>query len=148
MDILNLSTVKNEKEGKWFRVELYGQEQPFALKLLGSDSDRVIAFQRDQIRKIKSINKEYDELSDEELDEFFELNDDAIIIRINGISSISYERRAFGKAKWELDESEPVTIGDTVLKNDEESYRLLIEKIPAIKDFILEKTKDRANFLD
>lgn len=144
MDLSNLVTSENEKEGKWFQVEVYGKKQDFALKLLGNDSDEVIHFQRSQLRNLNMLKKDADELTEVELNEILELSEDAIITKIVGISSIKTKGRF--NSEFELID-EPVTIGDVELKNDKKSYKLLLEKVPAIKDFILSKTNDRQNFL-
>ena len=34
-----------------------------------------------------------------------------------------------------------------VLKNDKESYALLIDKIPALKDWVMKESNERGNFL-
>lgn len=142
MELSTLATSKNEKEGKWFRVELYGKKQDFALKLLGSDSDEVISFQRDKIRNLNISGKTYEEMNDDEIEELIEMGNENAIIRIAGISSIKVTRKG-----WELTDV-PVTMNGEELKNDEKSYKKLIENIPAIKDFIFNISKKRDNFLD
>ena len=145
MDISNLTTSTNEQEGKWFQVELYGKKQPFALKILGNESDEVIFYQREQLKKLKEIGKEAEEMTDDEFTELLDAGEEAIITRIVGISSV----RQKGKFNSEFELiNEAVILDGKELKNDKTSYKTLVEKIPAIKDFILKKSRDRSNFLD
>jgi hypothetical protein len=82
------------------------------------------------------------ELDDEALDAVLDSGDGNVLVRIAGIRGLQFD----GKHK-EIIGYEPVTLGGKELKNDEGSYRLLIEKIPAIKDFVLKVSGDRTNFL-
>ena len=144
MEISNLVTSDNEKNGKWFQVELYGKKQNFALNILGDDADEVVKFARNRIREIaKNNEKKYAEMTDNEMDDYEGLADDNVIVRLNGISSI---KTKLGSDFELIDE--PVTLQGRELKNDEESYRFLIEKIPALSMFILNTSRKRSNFLD
>lgn len=123
-----LVTKENADDGVWFRVVLYGKEQPFSVKLLGSDSDVVINYAKEKLRKLK--NKKTDE--DESLEVLFDTKDEDVLIRI---------------CELRTEDGEPIVIGDREIKNTKEDYRFLIEKIPAIKEFVLEKSNERKNFL-
>ena len=87
MEISNLVTSDNEKNGKWFQVELYGKKQNFALNILGDNSDKVVKFSRNRIKQM-AVDKKYSELTDDELDELLSIANDNVIVRLNGISSI------------------------------------------------------------
>ena len=52
---------------------------------------------------------------------------------------------------WKKDKSVPdekVELFGRELKNDVQSFNYLVDKLPAIKEFVLEKSNDRTNFLD
>lgn len=133
MDLTNLITTENANDGVWFQVELYGEKQDFDLRILGEDSDKVTNFTRKRLKKLQ-IDGERVSVKKNAIDELLESKDDTYVIRLNGIRTHS-------------DNKEPVTIGEKVLTNNEESYRFLIEKIPAVKEFIMECSQERSNFL-
>lgn len=138
MNIENLVTQDNANEGVWFQTILYGKKQNFDIKIIGADSDTVQQYNKEQARKLKStmksVNaKSIDDIDDDTFEELLDSTDDNVVIRINGL-------RTHGK-------DEPLTLGDVTLGNDEKSYRLLVEKIPAIKEFVLKKSNERLNFL-
>lgn len=138
MELGNLVTKDGANEGKWFQVILYGQKQNFDIKILGEDSDVVQNYNRAKLRKMKNAVKKgssnLNDIDDDTMEELLDSADENVIVRIDGL-------RTHGN------EEEPLTIGKKVLKNDKESYRLLIENIPAIKDFVLNKSNERTNFL-
>lgn len=138
MNIENLVTQDNANEGVWFQAVLYGRKQNFDVKIIGADSDTVQQYQREQARKMKTTLKSgkssIEELDDETFDELLDSTDDNIVIRMNGL-------RTHNKHE------EPLTIGDVTLGNDKKSYSLILEKIPALKEFVLKKSNERLNFL-
>jgi len=137
MDISCLATKDKANEGVWFRVKLYGEEQPFEVKVLGDDADAVIKFNREKSRnklnniKFEDINNYQSEFAKGFLEEFMDNSDENALVRLAGIRSL---------------DKEPLMLGDIELKCDEASYKLVIDKIPAIKDFILAKSRERSNF--
>lgn len=139
MDLSKFATKENSDNGVWFPVKVDGQKLPLALKLVGADADVVIKFDRDRLRKIGISKDGKANLDEDTLDELLETQDDAILVRICGISSYDWK-------KQELSD-EPVTWGDKTLGNDKKSYSILIENIPALKNFIKEKSDERSNFL-
>ncbi len=143
MEIGNLITQEVADEGKWFGVILYGKKQPFAIKIYGSDSDRLQKFQREQFKKLQENRKDLDEMSDEVIEQVLESNIDSVIVRIGGLKSIKWNK--FGEGFEFIDE--PVTMNGKTLKDDEASFRELIDKIPAVKDFVNKKSNERTNFL-
>lgn len=138
MDIENLITQDNANEGIWFQAVLYGKKQNFDIKIIGADSDIVQQHQREQLRKVKSSMKNgkqnIEDIDDDTFEELLDSSDDNVVIRINGL-------RTHNKV------DEPLTLGSTILENNSKSYSLLIEKIPALKEFILKKSNERLNFL-
>jgi hypothetical protein len=150
MELDNLVTQDNADTGVWTPVELYGKPADFDLLILGDDSDAVQQYSRKSLKKLKSVmgaaakNKE-PEFDDDTVDELADSTDESVLVRIAGIRGWKRERDKKGKAVNEA--AEPVTLNGTELKNDKESYKLLISKIPAIKEFVLNKARDRTNFL-
>lgn len=138
MDISNLVTQDNANEGVWFQLVLYGKKQNIDINIIGADSDIVQMFQREQIRRMKSVLKKgksnIEDIDDDTFDEMLDSSDDNVIIRINGL-------RVHNKHE------EPLALGGITLGNDRKSYELFIEKIPEAKEFILRKSNERLNFL-
>lgn len=143
MEIGNLVTKETSDEGKWFGVVLYGKKQPFALKIYGSDSDIIQQFQKEQFKKLQENRKDLEEMSDEVIDSVLASNIDSVVVRLGGIKTIKWNK--FGEGFEFVDE--PVTLDGHTLKDDESSFRLLVEKIPAVKDFVNKKSNERTNFL-
>jgi hypothetical protein len=148
MEIDNLVTQDLSNEGVWTPVVLYGKPADFDLLILGDDSDIVQQYNRKSLKKlkkaIKSAKDGRDEFDDETIDEITDTNDEAVVIRIAGIRGWKVER----KGSKEINrEPEAVTLGGTELKNDAASYKLLITKVPALKEFVQKVARDRTNFL-
>jgi len=139
-DLSGFATKDNADEGVVLPVKIDGTKFPIALKIYGSDSDVVKDYERKQLRKIKLGKNGKTDIDEEVFEELLDSQDEAVILRIGGMWSYDWKKEA-------VDESDPVSFGETVLGCDKKSYRLLIEKIPAIKDWIMEKSNDRANFL-
>lgn len=139
MDLKSFATKENADNGIWFPVKVEGQKLPIALKLYGSDSDVVKKFDRDRLRKIGVTKSGETKLDDDTLDELIDSQEESYLIRICGISSYDWKKQALT--------DEPITWGDKTLGNDKKSYSILLENIPAIKDFITEKSNERSNFL-
>lgn len=142
MEIGNLTTRERSNEGKWFVAELYGSRQPFAVNILGSDSDRVQLYEREQFKRLQKDRKSENDVSDKLIDELLAGSEESVIVRMNGLRSV---RLGKGDDFELLDE--PLTMKGEALGDDEASYRRLITEIPAVKDFILKKSRERANFL-
>jgi hypothetical protein len=150
MELDKLVTQDNADNGVWTPVELYGKPADFDLLILGDDSDVVQQYNRKSLKKLKGVmgaaakNKE-PEFDDETIDELAASTDEATLVRIVGIRGWKRERDKKGKVINKVEE--PVTLNGTELKNDVASYKLLIAKIPAIKEFVLKVARDRTNFL-
>ena len=149
MDLNKLVTQENSETGVWFPVELYGKPADFDLLILGDDSDIVQQHSRAKMKKLRGLAEKEkknkgEEFSDETIDEMLESSDEDIIVRIAGIRGWKVERK---KSEIISRKEEPVTLNGKELGNNKESYKLLISKIPAIKEFVLGKARDRTNFL-
>jgi len=145
MELDNLVTQDMANEGVWTPVVLYGKPADFDLLILGDDSDTVQRYGRKAMKKLKRVmGKNEAEFDDETIDELADSNDEAVIIRIAGIRGWKVERKG---AKETGREPEPVMLSGAELKNDQASYKLLISKIPAIKEFVLRVSGARTNFL-
>ena len=139
-DLSAFATKDNADEGVVIPVKIEGKKFPIALKIYGSDSDAVKDSERAKIRTIKFGKDGKANIDEEVFEELLDSQDDAILIRIGGLWSYDWK-------KEEVDENDPVTLGDKTLGCNRESYKLLIEKLPVLKDWIMEKSNDRANFL-
>ena len=149
MELDNLVTQDTADEGVWTPVILYGRQADFDLKILGDDSDAVQRHGRRAAKKLKSVMvKAYKngeaEFDDETVDDLADSNDEAVLVRIAGIRGWKVGRKGSRETGRE---PEPVTLNGVELKCDENSYRLLIAKIPAVKEFVLKVARDRTNFL-
>lgn len=138
-DLTSFATQEKADEGVWFPVKLYGQKIPLALLIYGDDSDVVAKYTRDRLRKMKIGRDGNAKLGEDEIDELLDSADDNVVIRIGGISSYDWKKGART--------DEPVTLEGRTLGNDTKSYRFLVEKIPAVKQFVTEKSGERTNFL-
>lgn len=138
MNIENLVTQDNANEGVWFQAIVYGKKQNLDIKIIGADSDVVQQYQREQARKLKSTLKNgkssIEDIDEDTFEELLDSSDENIVIRINGL-------RTHNKPE------EPLTIGNVTLGNDRKSYEFILEKIPALKEFVLKKSNERLNFL-
>lgn len=139
MDISEFATQEKAESGVWFQCVVCGQRMPIELLIYGDDSDTVQKYQRDKFRSLKKATKKNNgDIGDEQLDELLDNTDD-VVRRIGGI-------RALDDDGTPTDEK--VVLFGKTLTNDEESYRFLIDKVRDLKNFILEKSKERSNFLE
>lgn len=136
-DLSSFATKDKAEEGKWFPVKIDGVKYPMALKLYGDDSDVVQDFDRARVRKL-GIGKTKDEIDEDTIDELIDSQIESYIIRVADVSSYDWKKKC--------NTNEDLTIGDVVITKAHDSVAFLIEKIPALKDFITEKSK-RSNFL-
>jgi len=154
MDISQFVTQENADEGVWTPIIINGTPMDIDLKILGDDSDVVQKYQRKQIKKMKglvsNLKDNKTEIDDDTIDEIFESNNEAVIIRIAGIRGWKVERK--GTKEISREPVNAITIKDRAgvekeIKNDHESYEYLVTKIPAIKEIVLKVAGDRNNFL-
>lgn len=138
-DLSAFATKDRADEGVIIPVKIKGTKIPLAIKVYGSDSDAVIEHDKDKIRKLGLGKKGKNEVDEDAVEELLEHQDDDYIVRIGGLYSYDW------KKKKTVDE--PVVLFGKELKNDEESYRFLIEKMPSVKEWIKEQSDDRDNFL-
>ena len=137
-DLSAFATKDNADEGVVFPVKIDGRKIPIALKIYGDDSDVVKTYERNRLRKME-FGKD-GKLDKEVMEELLDSADDSIIIRIGGLWSYDWD-------KQKVDELDPVILKGQTLGCDKKSYKMLIENLPAIKEFVTEKAKDRSNFL-
>jgi hypothetical protein len=149
MELDKLVTQDNEDNGVWTPVELYGKPADFDLLILGDDSDVVIQHGRKSLKKMKgALAKEKEKKSEEYDDETLDAVDgvdESVLVHIAGIRGWKRERDKKGSVLKQSEEA--VTLNGKELGNDKESYKLLITKIPAVKEFVLKVARDRTNFL-
>ena len=138
-DLSAFATKDNADEGAVLPVRLNGTKIPLALRIFGSDSDTVIEYERAKIRKLGIGRKGKKDLDDDDIEELLENQDEAVVIRIGGIYAYDW------KKKTTVDE--PVELFGKTLGCDKPSYEFLVEKMPAIKDWVMEQSNDRSNFL-
>ena len=138
-DLSAFATKDNADEGVVLPVVIKGKQFPIAIKLFGSDSDVVKEYERKAIRKLNIGKNGKSEINDDAFEELLN-SKEGVLVRIGGLWSYNWEEE-------KVDESDPVTLGDIVLGCDKISYKLLIEKVPAIKDWIMDNSNDRNNFL-
>ena len=138
-DLSAFATKDNADEGVVLPVVIKGKALPLAIKLFGSDSDVVKEYERKAIRKLNIGKNGKTEINNEAFEELLDSNE-GVLVRIGGIWSYNLEEE-------KVDESDPVELDGQTLGCDKKSYKLLIEKIPAIKDWVMENSNDRNNFL-
>jgi hypothetical protein len=132
MDISQYSTKDNADSGVWADLILYGKKTGIEICIRGNDSDAVQKFNREQLKKIR-ISAGKTELDDESVDSMLDSSDDGILVRIAGIRSRKPD--------------DPIVLLGKTIGGDEASLRFLIEKIPAVKEFVLKVSNERTNFL-
>ena len=138
-DLSGFATKDKADEGVIIPVKIDGQKLPLALKIYGSDSDVVKDYEKQKIRKLGLGKKGKKDLDEDDIDELLENQDEAVIIRIGGIYDYEWKKKTVTNAETK--------IGDKVLTNDKESYALLIDKMPALKDWVMKESNERGNFL-
>lgn len=139
-DLSEFATKDKADEGVIIPVKIDGKKLPLALKIYGSDSDVVKDYERQKIRKLGLGKKGKKDLDEDDIDELLENQDEAAIIRIGGIFSWDWK-------KSKIIENDPIILDGKTLGCEKSSYEFLCEKMPAIKDFIIENSNDRSNFL-
>lgn len=137
-DLSCYATKEKADEGIWCPVRIDGDKIPLAVKVYGSDSDTVKDYERAKIRKIGK-NMKGNKIDEDAIDEMLDSQDTDVLIRIAEISSYDW------KKKENTDEA--IILNGRTVENDKKSYAFLLENFPALKDFILEKSNERANFL-
>lgn len=138
-DLSCFNTKDNADEGVIIPVKIDGQKLPLALRIYGSDSDVVRDYEKQKIRKLGIGKNGKKDINEDDIDELLENQDEAVIIRIGGIYDYDWKKKNVT--------NEDTIIDGKVLKNDKESYALLIEKIPALKDWVMKESNERGNFL-
>ncbi len=129
-DLTNLISSEKSNEGVWVQAVVYGEKQPFEILIFGDDSSVVQKFNRNKLRKLNIGSGK--KLSNEALDEILDAEEENVLVRIGGLRSM---------------DKEPLTMNGDELTNDKESYKKLIKAIPDLKQFILDFSNERTNFL-
>lgn len=138
MDLSCFATKELADEGVVFPVKIDGTKVPLALKIYGSDSDVVKDYDLARVRKF-GLLKDKKELDDDATEELIESQNEAAVIRIGGLWAYDWKKKTTT--------DEPVELFGRKLGCDKASYEYLCEKMPAIKEFVFEKSNERNNFL-
>jgi len=139
-DLSVFATKDNADEGVVLPVKINGTKLPLAIKVFGSDSDIVREYERKKIRKLGLAQKGNKGLDEDTIDELLDEQDEAVIIRIGGLWSYDWKKKT-------IVEDDPIVLDGKTLGCDKKSYEYLAEKMPSIKEWVLEQSNDRSNFL-
>jgi hypothetical protein len=148
MTIDHLATKENSENGQWFRFSAFGKDWPFDLKILGADSDAVQKYNRQRLRSelyARIQAGKFDDMTDEDYEAFDDLSDESVLVRLVDIRG--YQYAPDDKKQRVRTGYEPVVLFGRELKADRKDFQYLIDQIPAVKDFVLEKSRRRENFL-
>jgi hypothetical protein len=105
-------------------------------------------YNRDKMRSEifgKVQNGKIAELSENEYREVETLSDEGVITRIVGIRGYRYDKE--DKKQRNPIKDDKVILFGREIGTDKKSLQFLIDHIPAVKDFVMEKSKERENFL-
>lgn len=137
-DLSAFATKDNAEEGVILPVKIDGMKLPIALKIYGSDSDVVRQYEREKIRKLGIGKNGKNEIDEDEFEELLE-SDEGVIVRIGGIYAYDWKKKTTIE--------EPTVLNGKTLGCDKKSYEYLIENLPALKDWVMERSNNRSNFL-
>jgi hypothetical protein len=142
-DLAEICTKEKADEGVWIQAVLFGKKQNFEVKIFGDDSDVVHEYTKrkakEQMKKIR-ISRENGgadiDLDDDNLDEILEDSNEPALIRFGGIRKTDGTPLKFNGDDFPVE------------KTDEKKklYDGLLCGSPALKDFIMNEAKKRANF--
>ena len=138
-DLSAFATKDNADEGVVLPVVINGKKYPIAIKVFGADSDVVKQYERTVVRKLNVGKNGKGSIDNDVIEEVIDSNE-SILCRIGGVWSYNWDEE-------KVDEKDPLTLFDRTLECDRASYKYLIEKVPAIKDWIRENSDERSNFL-
>ena len=139
-DLTGFATKDKADEGVILPVKIDGVKLPLAIKVYGSDSDVVREYERKRIRNMHLGKNGKNAPDEEDMENLLDTIDEAVLIRMGGIYAYDWK-------KEKVIEGEETKLDGKVLKNDRESYKYLIEKMPAIKDWVTTNSNNRGNFL-
>ena len=139
-DLSAFATKDTANDGVVIPVKIDGIKFPMAIKVYGSDSDTVVEYERNKIRKLGLAKKGKKEIDEDLIEEILENQDEGVLIRIGGIWTYDWEEK-------KVVNTEPLELNGKTLSCDRDSYEYLIEKMPSIKDWVMEKSNDRSYFL-
>jgi hypothetical protein len=135
MDLSILSTKEKAESGVWFPVKIHGKTIPVEVLIYGEDSDKVQKYNATKIKKLGSLkasltNGEID-LEDIDIESLDTSIEDAVA-RTGGMKTV---------------DGSPLTLGDKNIDDSDESYRYVYSMIGEIKKFVIDKSRERVNFL-
>ena len=144
LDLSGFVTQDNAESGVWFDFELDGKPTGAEIKIRGSDSEKVSIYGKRSEKKMtkmigqalgingKKTNDDKDDFNENEAIEEIKDKIEGAVVRIAG-----FRKKGGGS----------VVINGVEIKQDEDSYRYLCQKIPATIDFVTKKSNERTNFL-
>ncbi len=139
-DLTAFATKDKADEGVVLPVKIDGMKVPMAIQIFGSDSDVVKEYEREKIRKLGIGKKGKKELDEDDIDQILDDQDEGVIIRMGNIYSYDWKKK-------KVVEGEPVKLNDKIIGNDHDSKAYLVEKFPAVKDWVVSQSNERGNFL-
>ena len=137
-DLSNFATKDRAEEGVILPVKIDGVKFPMAVKVFGSDSDVVTEYERGRIRKLGIGKNGKEGIDEDDIEELLD-DDEGVLCRIGGVYAYDWRKK-------KVIEGEDTVIDGIVIKDDRKSYEFLIEKIPAIKDWVKKASNERSNF--
>ena len=137
-DLSCFTTKDRAEEGVVLPVKIDGVKFPVAIRVYGSDSDVVRDFENSRLRKIRFGKDGKEGLDEDDIVDLLEDNE-GVLCRIGGIYAYDWRKK-------KVIDGEDTVIDGVVLTNDKESYEFLIEKMPAIKDWVIKTSNERSNF--
>lgn len=140
MDLSGFATKDTADEGVVLPVRIGGTKIPMAVKVYGSDSDAVREYERERIRRLRLGRRGKQDLTDDDIEELLDSQDEGVVVRIGGVWSYDWKKGC-------VVEDDPVELFGRRIGCDRQSYEFLVEKMPALKDWVMECSNDRGNFL-
>lgn len=144
-DLAELCSKKQQEDGVWFQLETSdGRKWDIDVLVFGNDSDKVQFYERAKMKeRMKNItlnskrNKNI-QLDDETVDDVFDNQLDANLVRFGGIRRHSTgSALVFNGAEFPIKKTEAT----------EDLYRSLLEGSPDIAEFVVQMSKEREDFL-
>ncbi|SEP79970.1 hypothetical protein SAMN04487977_101462 [Treponema bryantii] len=137
-DLSAFATKDNADEGVVIPVKLEGRKLPIAVKVYGGDSDVVQEYENAKLRKFGFGKKDKDGLDDDDVTELLTSIEGALI-RIGGVWTYDWDKKDVT--------DEPIVLNGKTIGCDKKSYTYLLEKIPALKEWVIKTSNERSNFL-
>lgn len=138
-DISGFATKDRADEGVIFPVVLNKKKLPMAIKIYGDDSDVVQEYNKEKLRKMNFGKNGELELDADTLEDLLD-SDESVLVRIGGMWSYDLKKES-------VDENDPLILDGKTIECNKKSYSYVLKKVPALKEFVIEKAKERSNFL-